>query len=378
MSEYYTLDKILKYNAHYYIVVGSRGKGKTYAGLTEGLKRSYKNRLSNRYDNKFCYVRRYHEDIEGKGGKNLFRGLNRNNEVSKITNNKFSSISYCRKDWYLFENRTLRNGRVTEEKEKEPICYGFGLNGQEHVKSADYLDINTIIFDEFITRRTYLSTEVDDFLNLVSTIKRERDDIKIFMFANTVSWECPYFHAFGIYEDILDMNPGEIRFITKTDKRGIETRFAIEYTENINEDDAFFANIESNTSRMITHGDWETGSYAILSDEEKKNFKIKNVKFRFYIQVYNDIFEANVIRYKNKFYLYIFAPFFKVKLEDIKKNTLIYSTEYNTEFNYRRDILHPIKDDVAGRRIAELFKADLVFYDSNRTGQMIENFLNII
>ena len=51
----------------------------------------------------------------------------------------------------------------------------------EHDKSNSYPSINTVIFDEFLTRRFYVPDEFILFMNVLSTIIRLRDNVKIFM-----------------------------------------------------------------------------------------------------------------------------------------------------------------------------------------------------
>ena len=323
--KFYTLDKLLSEPAHYYISFSKRGIGKTFDSLVKGLTFSYNNKKQHKFDDKFGYLRRYDIDLQGKG-KTIFKGLVRNNKVEEITNGDYKVIDNFSQDWFFYNEQKHKDGSITLKKEREPICFGLSLQDQEHLKSADLLDINTLIFDEFISRKGYKQNEVSEFLNLVSTVKRGKGlgEFRVIMLANTVSWECPYFHSFGIYEDVLQMKPGEIKRITKVDEEGTETIYAIEYADT-EEDvkDGFFANVNARTSKMITKGVWETDEYSILSKEERRKLRPKNYNYTFYIKVYNELFEASVIRAYNKFYLYIHEPEIPIKEEEIPKTKII-------------------------------------------------------
>ena len=58
--------------------------------------------------------------------------------------------------------------------------------------------MKTILFDEFITKGMYLTDEFMAFMNTLSTIIRQRDNVKIFMCGNTVNKFNPYFEEMGL------------------------------------------------------------------------------------------------------------------------------------------------------------------------------------
>ena len=78
---------------------------------------------------------------------------------------------------------------------------------QEHYKSNSYLDIRTVVLDEFISRN-YLPDEFIIFQNLLSTIIRDRDDVIILMLGNTINKYCPYFGEMGL-DKVKTMRQGE-------------------------------------------------------------------------------------------------------------------------------------------------------------------------
>ena len=113
----------------------------------------------------------------------------------------------------------------------------------------------------------YLNDELNLFLNLVSTIVRQRTSVKVFMLANTISKYSPYTAALGL--KIHRQNKGSIITKTYSDPDGFNTKFTIERTPNVNvfnnKDNVnktvynIFGN--SGVGRMITTGDFETHAY---------------------------------------------------------------------------------------------------------------------
>ena len=62
--------------------------------------------------------------------------------------------------------------------------------------------MSIIIFDEFIIdkgRITYLNGEVQLFLDMIETIARTRDDVRVLMISNAISSINPYFLYFNVY-----------------------------------------------------------------------------------------------------------------------------------------------------------------------------------
>ena len=64
--------------------------------------------------------------------------------------------------------------------DKQPFCYAFALSELEHDKSTAYPNVTTVLFDEFLSRKSYLPDEFVLFMNTLSTIIRERDNVKIY------------------------------------------------------------------------------------------------------------------------------------------------------------------------------------------------------
>ena len=72
-------------------------------------------------------------------------------------------------------------------KDTIPCGFVFDLSGMEHYKSVAFPDITTIVFDEFMARRGYLPNEFELFQNVLSTIIRLRDNVKILMLADVTT-----------------------------------------------------------------------------------------------------------------------------------------------------------------------------------------------
>lgn len=235
---YYSLDKIKRTKSDIRIVIGQRSNGKTYAVCKEVLEIYKKDRK------RFCYIRRWDEDIKSYRAEQLFTPLQP--VIEKLFGKGYTVVHYRHK-YYL----------VNEAGEKlDCIGYALSLSSASHTKSVAYVDVKTIFFDEFIqmSGERALRDEKDKFENTISTIIREKQDVVIYLLANTVSKFSPYFIYYGF--DINKIKQGDITVneIPTDDDKGI-LRVALEYCE-YNEDIGKKVS-KYTTSKMIKTGQWE-------------------------------------------------------------------------------------------------------------------------
>lgn len=354
--KYYNLKNILTKNAQYNIIIGERSNGKTYAvekyGLTEYVKTGHTMAL----------IRRWKEDFRGKRGQHMFDALVSNNVVTKLTKGEFTTIVYYNSSWWLAKFDENTNTYV---KDSQPFCYGFALSDMEHDKSVSYPTVTTIMFDEFLTRGYYIQDEFILFMNVLSSIIRQRDNVKIFMLGNTVNKFCPYFNELGLTH-IKNMVQGTIDVYTYG-KSGL--RVAVEYCSTQNKkskpSDIYFA-FDNPRLEMIKSGTWETLFYPHLPYK----YKSTDIMFTFFI-VFNDVIvQCEAIQKKDDIFIYC-----HIKTTPLKNNRydLIYQLEPSEKPNIRKTFLKPI--DKIDTGILKLYKAEKFFYQSNDVGEIVTNYL---
>ena len=276
MSKFYSLDKLLGIapDSDFYLIIGQRGNGKTVSCLKYCLDKYKADKT------RFCYIRRWDEDIKAFRSELLFTGY-MDQYVKKLFGEDFK-IQYYRHKYYLV------NGNGTKV---DCIGYVLSLSAAGHTKSVAYENVGTIIMDEFIqmSGERQLQDELLKFDNTLSTIIRGdnvKNNIKVFLCANTVSKFSPYFIRFGI--EINKVNQGDI--ITKNipidDDSKTVLKVALEYcafNKEVSEDINKYTN-----SDMIRKGLWEipkTDSIPAAPNEIAKE--------KLLFSVYED--QANVI-----------------------------------------------------------------------------------
>jgi hypothetical protein len=317
--KWYSLDNILKYDAQYYIIYGERSNGKSYAVDKYIIDKFFKD------GKQFGFVKRYEEDIKSKYMSEVFAPLE-----DYILEKYGHRLKFYRGQWLLYEDGM--EGKISECK---VFGYAFSLANVNRTKATSYPNIDTILFEEFMSiDTTYLNDEINLFLNLVSTIVRYRHNVKIFMLANAISKYSPYSEALGIR--LHRIKKGQIVTKEYKDKNGFVTRFAIERSENVNvfdnsenKDKIVYNNFgNAGVGKMITSGEFETHSYPrrignVTLDElrENKNDVIIGKKHAL----------PFVIRYEDYFYrIYLYSKEkYILAFREIDENSI---TNKNTKY----------------------------------------------
>lgn len=354
MSNYYSLKKILEKNADYNLIIGERSNGKSYAALEHILK-EYVNK-----GKQGAYIRRWADDLKGKRAENVFSALVNNGVVSKLTKRKYSGVIFARGAWHMtyFDEKAKKN-----KAEVTPFCYAFSLSDMEHDKSASYPKVCNIVFDEFLTRKYYLPDEFVIFMNVLSTIIRDRNDVKIFMLGNTVNKYSPYFSEMGL-NNIERMEQGNIDVYTFANK----LKIAVEYCSpkgDSKDSDKFFS-FDNPSLNMITSGKWEMGIFPHLP----QGYKIdkKDIVFMFTIKFNNRLVGCDVVSKGYDFFIYA-----RPRTTQVKDGELCYCLDYTPSPFIRKSFLNPM--DGVDKKIKAVFCSDRVFYQSNDIGDLVRNYL---
>lgn len=362
-QQYYSLSPILKEKAHYNLIIGERSNGKTYSVLQYGI-RLY---VKSGYKYQVAWLRRMQEDFIGKRGTSLCNPLVDNGEIAKITNGKYDNVYYYASRWYLCKYVDNDKGGTDLIKDSNPFMYGFSLSQMEHDKGNGYPNVKTIVFDEFITRMGYLRDEFVLYMNTLSTIIRNRDDVKIFMLGNTVNKYCPYFDEMGL-RHIKEMRQGEIDVYTLKHASGKTLKVAVEYCkpfEQGKKSDFYFA-FDNQKLEMITTGIWEIDIYPHCPYK----YKPKDILFIYFIEFDNALLQCEIVRVSNITFTFIHRKTTELKNPN---NELIYSPKYDARPNWRRKITSPRY--YVEKKIAEFYKDDKVFYQDNEVGELVHNYL---
>lgn len=352
-SEYYDVEVINKYKAHYNVIFGKRSNGKTYSVLKQIVNDYAKDKKQG------AYLRRYREDFKGKRGATLFESLVANNEISKATKGQWTMVRFYSDRWYF--------ARIEDDKiisDAEPFCYGFSLAQMEHDKSTSYPNITNVVFDEFISRIGYLPNEFVLFMNVLSTIIRQRNNVRVYMLGNTVNKYCPYFQEMGLGH-VEEMEAGKIDIYSYGDS---DLKVAVERTKDHNiegrKSDVYFA-FDNPSLEMITGGAWELDLYPHLPREYDND----QIVFKYFIDFNDKILQCEVIQFDDCCFTYVHRKSGEIKHPE---SDIVFSSEYDPRPNHIRNIRKPYNN--LGRKILSYYHDDKVFYQDNDVGEIVRNY----
>ena len=359
--KYYSLTNILKKKARYNIVFGERSNGKTYSVLEYGVKEYFKS------GKQIAVIRRWREDFKGKRGAAYFDNLVCNgeevNKVKELSGGKYDHVTYLSGKWYF--------AYFDEELEKyvnspEPFAYAFALTEMEHEKGNSYPLVQTVLFDEFMSRGMYVPDEFVLFMNTLSTIIRHRDNVTVFMCANTVDMiGCPYFKEMGL-KHVKEMQKGDID-VYEYGTSGL--RVAVEYSDSPNKDgkpsDVYFA-FDNQKLKMITSGAFELDIYPHIQDRIEK----KDIIFSYFIQYDEQLLQADIVQRDGEAFTFVHPKTTPIKYED---QDIVFTAESNTRVNYCGKLAKPINKAV--RKLYWFYVANKVFYSDNEVGEIVARYL---
>ena len=357
-NKYYRLDAILSKNAVYNVIFGERSNGKSYAVLEYALKKFLTDR------SQLAIVRRWSDDFIGKRGQMMFASLVQNgdgkNVVSAITGGEWTDIYYFSSKWYLC--RFDEDGK--RETMETPFAFGFSITAQEHDKSTSYPKIKTVLFDEFLTRSMYVNDEFVLFMNTLSTIIRQRSDVKIFMLGNTVNKYCPYFAEMGL-KHVKNMKQGTIDLYSYGDSK---LTVAVEYVKpnaSGKASDFYFA-FDNPKLQMITGGDWEIAIY----DHLPMKYEHKHICFEYFIDFDGELLHAEIVMKDGCLFTFIHRKTTPIKNE---KKDLVFSRDKSPLPNWNQNFMKPVNK--LHERVLNVWKTGKVFYSDNETGEIMRNYL---
>ena len=355
--KYYSLNKINKKNATYNVIFGERSNGKTYATLKQVLENYFND------GSQFAYIRRWSVDVQPKRMNNLFNAIIEDGYLEKLSGGKFTAIFYRTGRFYLC---TYNDKGKPIYNEEDVIGFAFSLSENEHNKANSYPKVTTIIFDEFLTNKIYLPDEFILFMNTVSTIVRQRTNVKIYMLGNTVNKFCPYFKEMGL-TNILTMKQGTIDLYTYGETK---LKVAVEYADSkkkFKKNNFYFA-FNNPKLKMITGGAWELNIYP----HAPVKWLPKNILFTYFIDFNDSIYQCEIISKDANVFTYIHEKTTPIKNPD---KDIIYTLDYNPKINYNVNILKPLTD--YQNKITWFYTHDRVYYQNNNVGDAINNYLKI-
>lgn len=272
-KDYYSLDHILQHKSSYYVIIGERSNGKTYSVKSHMLKKQRGG------GGKFLYLRRKHKYITRQKMYKLF------NDMEDLCVDIYDSTIQYKNDIGFY---------VETDSGIDVLGYCTSIEDAMDFKGVPFNDVTTIFFDEFMDY-TYFEDEIRRFLNIISTVVRNRENLEIFMVANTISRYCPYFELLRV--EVQKLQQGKIHILNH--KGGVSV--AVEYCKSLSinsgskkEKKHKYLGFDDNENvKMILYGEFEQKDVEVKS-VDGKGWDIVKRRLPVYVTYAGDVFEISL------------------------------------------------------------------------------------
>ena len=350
---HYNIDNLVSKDADINILYGERSNGKSYQ-LKH--KRAVINYLNT--GNRFMYVRRLREEVTAEKVEQYFGDV----DVEKLTNGKYDCITVYRRAIYL--SKLGEDGRI---KKGEKIGYCIALSTEQNYAGGSFLDVSDIIFEEFMSRSTYLYHEPDKLMNLYATVDRKRHTTKLWLVGNTITRVCPYIYEWGLHEIISKQKQGTIEELTIDSTDDDKVKIAIEYCKA--------TGVSSHTigfnKDMMNIGSWESQPQPHLP----KSYNKYDVKFRLIFMYQSFKFIGELLSDKEtKDIAWFIYPFDG----EINKKTLVITDQVKTNKYYQRNIYDITIDNPDLKRLLQTFREQYIFYATDLCGTDFKQVIDFV
>ena len=346
---HYSLDNIDKENAIINIIYGERSNGKSYQVKHKKAVEKYLNT-----GRRFILMRRWKEEITTEKIEQYFQDV----DIYKLTDGAYNCVSMYKKQLFLsrYNNET---GKTTRG---DKIGYVVALSTEQNYAGASYLDVDDIIFEEFMSRGAYIGGgESDKLINFYLTVDRKRGSTRMWLVGNTISQVCPYLNDWGLQSIVLNQKQGTIETIElptgtyNEEGEEITLKCAIEYCSSTGATSFAIGKHKD----MLNKGTWQTDPQPHLPKSIKEYKKLFRMGFEF--QGFRFIGE---LLKDDKNLVWFIYPYKK----EFKDKFLVISDNIKPSKYYQRNIYNlTIKNDKLSY-LLDTFRESLIFYATDSVG----------
>ena len=355
-DKYYDIRPLIQCNSEYLVAFGEKSNGKSTAMQMVAC---------------ICYwlygvqsvlLRLYNEDFLKGRAEKMFGGIP-SGFISKLTNDKYDHIVYKRYAWYFA--KTSEDEKENDIVDEKAFCFRQCILNAG--SSFQMPEVEIILFDEFIRKDTQrnVSDEFVEFQTVISTIKRNKTSLQIFMMGNTVNYYSVYFKEMGL-KNIRQQVQGSIDTYTYGSS---DLSVSVEYCktpEGKNQAGNKYFAFNNPKLEMITGGKWQLDIYPHLP----RKYRPKDIILTYFIKFDDTMFQCDIVGREANLFTYIHT---KIDHTVDYNRDVIYQIEDDSRPNVLKNITRPMYD--FQQKIYKFFIGNKVFYENNEVGDMIHAYL---
>ncbi len=378
---HYNLDPIDKKGANFNLIWGEKANGKSYQvkhkkGIlkyendsidynTSYLSKDEIYERNIKSGSRFIVLRRFREELTSSWIESYFSDV----DIEKITDGKYNMVTMFRKELYL----TYYDVEEHKQKKGDKIGYAIALSTEQNFAGASFLDVNDIIFEEFMSRTYYLKDEPNKLMTFYSTVDRKRGTTRLWMVGNTVTRVCPYVNDWGLTKILFNLKQGEITTLwlptTEKDEDGndIEVKLAIEHCKSAGGSNFVIGTHAASTNK----GEWQSDPQPHLPKSYKKYKCIYRIVF--FYGGFKFLAEYLMDKENNDC-----CWFIRPKYSEIKDKTIVFSDIIKTSIYWQRDIYNPLIRNERLKKFLYEFRECQIFYATDLCGTEFKQSIDFI
>ena len=289
--------KMERYNfgCKWNVIMSERSRAKTTTLLLFSLV------MYREYNCTTAYMRTTEEMVRPSNLGEIFGVINEYNYVSRIFGEKYNTIIYHNKHYYL--GKRDENGDVVY-KDNTAIFHILSIDKME-IRKSTFNDVNCdiILWDEFIDSK-YRDDTFIFLMHWISTIFRRRKSGIITLLSNTIDIEHPMFYELDIHDDIMYLPRGE-SIICQSSKES--TRVNVYLLPEVSDDkkklrdeiNMLYFNFKSKALNSITGKDtWDVVERQHISILQKQDKVILKPNLFLYIKYHNSLIRLELVIYE--------------------------------------------------------------------------------
>lgn len=354
-DKHYDIRNLIKNDSEYLMAFGEKSNGKS-TGAQIVLCICYW-----LFNVQSVLLRLYDEDFKKGRAEKMFGGLP-SGFIEKLTKGKYDTIYYKKFAWYFAKKDYEKDEIICDD---EPFCFRQCILNAG--SSFQMPKVELILFDEFIRKDTQRNVpdEFVEFQTVVSTIKRDKESLQIFMMGNTVNYFSVYFKEMGL-SNIRNQKQGTID-VYQYGESGLSV--AVEYCDTPigkNQSSNRYFAFNNPKLKMISNGAWQLDIYPHLPIK----YRPKDILMKYYIKFDDKMFQCDIVYRDNNSFTFIHDDITKTPDFD---SDLIYMMKEDARPNISKNISRPSFD--VQNVVWNYFPQHKVFYKNNEIGDIIHAYL---
>ena len=336
----------------YIILMSTRKTGKTNTSLLFALV------LWQMYGITTAYVRQLEREITYNAIKSFFDVLRTFNYASIVTGGEYTDFEIRGSYGYLVHY----NENMKVDKRSDPFIWFGAISAQAKYKSKlNLTKCQFIMFDEFISK-VHINDEFGEFVQLLSTIIRDKTDVKIWMLANSQDIYNEYLYNLMIQSEVQRMAQDDNALIVTPKGTCLYVEMIGDRSLEREKLNTLYFGFNHASIGAVTGGDWSVAEYPRIIREEREIIT-KSI----YVLFNNQIMQIEVA-YNERLHTHVLVH----RATQISEKALIIFTisdivDYRYQFAFGAGKMCKL--------LWRLFDARMFFYADNTLGYTMEKYV---